>query len=106
MTNRIFEPAFLKLANYIGYFTEWDYQKAMGNAYFEWVGYSGLRFDPFDVKKDKKMSFEMFVAMNDGEVALQKEIDDFNRAYMNRKPYEETFQLSVLPKSLIEKYKL
>lgn len=108
MAKIIFEPVFIKLSNYIGYFTEWDYQKAIGNRYFFWVGYSGLTFDPFDVKKDKKMSFEMFVAMNDGEVALQKEIENFNRAYMTGVEAAENFVFNntPLPKSLIEKYKL
>ena len=52
----------------MGYFIECDYQKAMGNESFIWVGYSGLKFDPFNVLQDKKMSFQTFIAMNDANM--------------------------------------
>lgn len=82
MAKIIFEPVFIKLSNYIGYFTEWDYQKAIGNRYFFWVGYSGLTFGLFDVIDGHKMNFQTFVAMNDKETAIQNKIYDFNKSYM------------------------
>lgn len=111
----------------MGFWIEWKCQIAKGNIafplkyingrYCAWVGYAGIVFSRVDLydnatgKLAPIMSFEEYVAMNDGETAFLNEIDKFNsdyRQYTESTPtiYQEQPLPPFMPESLKTKYKL